>query len=318
MKKTLLLLFSLVFFIACSKEDNNGINWEEIPSNTPEVKEDPETQEPTDETPEIPVNEDDGEEPKDVESYYNPNYDYDGAIESLKVNETVGTINEPYSFAPIIDSDIWLIPNTDTRIAACQVPEDILKNLTTEALVTTCLRYPWIHSYDLAFKNFIKGIRYYIDSFNGFKELQSRPDAVYELLKKLRELDPVVIAEDYRKGIDYGLYYPDKSIFTFKTFDVLLASNYFPQIFEGKALEVLHEIIRWQYHQQMQCYILDYDRRAVETALLGAQIRLHINELSEWNATILETFINIGYYFKDNEREDDYYLNRIWNLIRIE
>ncbi|MBQ6038814.1 MAG: hypothetical protein IJL37_09125 [Bacteroidaceae bacterium] len=313
MKKTLLLVFTLAFFFACSEENAPAIER----NNTPEVKEDPETQE---QQPNgvfnDPINDYEDDDMGYGGPYYNPDYDYDGAIESLKVSETVGTINEPYSFAPIIDSDTWLIPNTDTRIAACQVPEDILKNLTTEALVTTCLRFPFGFSYT-AYDNLKAGMQRFIDEFNGYQELKKRPDAVYELLKKMRSINPDEIAQEYRENKHHNaIYEADLSVFAPSYIDIVLATNYFPEIFEGKALEVLYELAKWQHHQSEANRDI-YGVRT-EIVMLGAQIRLHQGDLNEKNTEILQNFLKDGYY---HMKENGVYMDfskKIWQLIRIE
>ena len=217
------------------------------------------------------------------------NFDYEGAISELEGNH-VGTINEPYSFAPIIDSDIWYSNDQSERVAAMQVPEDILRNLTTEALVTTCLRFNFEFDYG-AYDNALFGMMTILNNeFNGYKELQKRPDAAYELLKKMRSMDP----HTYAKAFDpesYDIYYPDKSILIFGFFSTMLASDFYPQVFQGKALNITLQLTKWWHHQMNKDKDIWGDGKYRFMFLL-ARIRLYQGGLSEGDKALLEKLLN--------------------------
>lgn len=77
----------------------------------------------------------------------------------------------------------WLaVPDFSKRLELLNVPEPILKSISTEELVKSCLNYPEIQ---LIFtRNGLQlGYNFIRSSFNGFVELESRPDGGKELIK---------------------------------------------------------------------------------------------------------------------------------------
>lgn len=89
---------------------------------------------------------------------------------------------EGYYYPALPLMSTWPYGNHQTMINACQIPEDILKDMPTDLLVQTVMAYPlWgdVLAYDsreMAY-GLIKG------SFNGLRELYSREDAA-ECLEK--------------------------------------------------------------------------------------------------------------------------------------
>ena len=89
---------------------------------------------------------------------------------------------EGYYYPALPLMSTWPYGNHQTMINACQIPEDILKDMPTDQLVQTVMAYPlWgdVLAYDsreMAY-GLIKG------SFNGLRELYSREDAA-ECLEK--------------------------------------------------------------------------------------------------------------------------------------
>lgn len=86
-------------------------------------------------------------------------------------------IEEPYTYPIVPGSSEWA--NFDTvyeMIEVCQIPEDILKNMSTEALVKTVLNYPLLM--DLMAGNTPReGFAVMMSNFNGLQELSTRSDA---------------------------------------------------------------------------------------------------------------------------------------------
>jgi len=78
---------------------------------------------------------------------------------------------------------------------ACQIPDNILKQLDTESLMEICLSYPAPPLFTI-FNTPQHGFMWYYDNFNGIQELFQREDAGQYLLKKyssmsLSEFDPL-------------------------------------------------------------------------------------------------------------------------------
>jgi len=77
----------------------------------------------------------------------------------------------------------WLsVPDFMKRLELLNIPAPLLKKISTEELVKSCLNYPEIQ---LVFtRNDLQlGYNFIRSSFNGFVELESRPDAGKELMK---------------------------------------------------------------------------------------------------------------------------------------
>lgn len=92
--------------------------------------------------------------------------------------------NTPYVFPVVPGSSEWekFISKQD-MVDACQVPEDKLKNMTTEALLETVLNYPLITDY-IAFNTFEDACNMVSSDFNGFNELFSREDVTSVILNR--------------------------------------------------------------------------------------------------------------------------------------
>lgn len=84
------------------------------------------------------------------------------------------TINEAYDFPIKKGTEEWLSLTTiHDKIDACQIPEDILTQLTTEALIETVKNYPLgvnIYAYD----SIDLGYEKVKSQFNGLAELEKR------------------------------------------------------------------------------------------------------------------------------------------------
>lgn len=88
-------------------------------------------------------------------------------------------------------------------IEACQVPESVLKSLTTEELVEICLNYPLfgdIWFYD----SVVFGFRNESAAFNGMQELFRRKDNVYWLIGRLRGDDIMKLSSKVLSALEVG------------------------------------------------------------------------------------------------------------------
>ena len=81
---------------------------------------------------------------------------------------------------------------------ACQIPDEILKNMTTEGLIETCLSYPMMGDMMLSNSTYQGFIRQ-VETFNGLKELLNREDAGRLLCEKYYNLsfDELLKTDDY-------------------------------------------------------------------------------------------------------------------------
>ena len=72
------------------------------------------------------------------------------------------------------------LENNKKKVEACQIPEHILQNISTNDLMTLCLQYPLL--YDVfAFSSINDGIQKLFSDFNGIRELFKRENAINSL-----------------------------------------------------------------------------------------------------------------------------------------
>ena len=77
----------------------------------------------------------------------------------------------------------WLnIPEYEQRFTLLNIPENTLQKISTGELVKSCLSYP---AFCLVYtrNDLLSGYNYIRTMFNGFRELETRPDAGKELMK---------------------------------------------------------------------------------------------------------------------------------------
>lgn len=81
-------------------------------------------------------------------------------------------------------------------LEACQVPESILREMSTEGLIETCLNYP-LYWEVVAYNSPQQGFDVVASRFSGLQELLRREDAGSKLLARYCKMDPEAIGEDW-------------------------------------------------------------------------------------------------------------------------
>lgn len=96
-----------------------------------------------------------------------------GAAENTEPRYTIDT---PYEYPILPGTQEWIdLGDVFARREACQIPEDILHNMTTDALFQTVLDYPFLSTI-YAFDTIEMGYKANKRQFNGLQELETRPD----------------------------------------------------------------------------------------------------------------------------------------------
>jgi hypothetical protein len=133
----------------------------------------------------------------------------------------------------------------DEMLQACQIPESILKDMSTAGLVETVLNYPLLLDY-MAYDSRQYGLDMVVSHFNGLQELFNRKDAGTELLARYRTMDPAAIDNDWT-DIEKGSY-----SFSFQDIEALLAQEpILTNLTEAQRQELLTEAIaKYQAKQQ--------------------------------------------------------------------
>ena len=72
------------------------------------------------------------------------------------------------------------------KVAACQIPEELLSSLSTEDLTELCLRYP-LYTDFLKLENISDGLDRLFSNFNGIRELYRREDVSSSLNRRYTE-----------------------------------------------------------------------------------------------------------------------------------
>lgn len=94
-------------------------------------------------------------------------------------NETSYPITTPYEYPIKPGTNEWINFKTHAeKVEACQIPQEILCKMSTEALVETILNYPLLIDM-FAWNTFEDGYFMLSKTFNGIKELEYRNDSVY-------------------------------------------------------------------------------------------------------------------------------------------
>ena len=119
----------------------------------------------------------------------------------------ISPIDLSYEYPIKTGTPEWKESNYRELVDLLQIPEEILYNLTTEALIETVLDYPFIVNLFL-FNSYEDGFKATLSDFNGLRELVRRDDAASKLLQKRLEMSDIQEAENSfeMKIIDIFLY----------------------------------------------------------------------------------------------------------------
>ncbi|WP_199117164.1 hypothetical protein [Pedobacter sp. ASV28] len=128
-----------------------------------------------------------------------------------------------------------MFKSTQERVDACQIPENILKEIDTRSLLQVCLKYPLLSSYTASNSPY-EGIKNIIGIFNGLTEFIKRPDG------------QDILFEYYKnKDINTIINVPDKGSYTFDicALELLLSQKQLIERFDKqKRFEVLKTIMK--------------------------------------------------------------------------
>jgi hypothetical protein len=86
-------------------------------------------------------------------------------------------------------NEIQSIPE---RLSKLQIPDELLKTISTRDLLETCLRFPYLSDF-LFSDDYQKGIHSLFKKFNGFNELLKRSDLTDNLIAKYKKTGAEVL-----------------------------------------------------------------------------------------------------------------------------
>ena len=147
-------------------------------------------------------------------------------------------INEPYTFLSEKGPEIWAkTTSIEERFSVCEVPEDILNRMTTDALVRTLLKYPLNVIYS-AYDNPLDAVELVFKNSALHRELSARDDAAEVLLHYFAStsIDQSTKRSTANKS-DFGLTYVNELFFEY-----FLASRLIPELYKDSNEPLIHEI----------------------------------------------------------------------------
>jgi len=156
------------------------------------------------------------------------------------LNTNTSAFKRQFDFDAVTQSAAWCACQShNERVAALQIPDDLLPTLSTEQLVDLCMRYPFWGDY-AAFDNPIEGIRRVMDGFNGFAALREREDVADALLAYYENINTAHLINNIP-----SVYKPDEfTIYKLDYLETILASGDFPKIYDENHIRKLKELAK--------------------------------------------------------------------------
>ena len=150
-------------------------------------------------------------------------------------NKTRAFTSQTFSFYSVTKPEIWKTFQTlEEMQSACQIPDDVLPNLSTEELVQICMDYPLFGNY-LAYDNETFGIKKVMAGFNAFKELKKRTDSAEKLLDRYANVNVTTLYEDRENAETY----PNLKL---GYLEMILCSGEIESLYQGEALQRLENL----------------------------------------------------------------------------
>ena len=144
-----------------------------------------------------------------------------------------GTITEPYRYFSSISWDEWRYLSGEARRMALEVPEEILKQMTTLALVETALNHPELTVVHYAYNYPLAAMDNFVENTGLLRELASRKNAPDVLIWAYGQaaVDPLYLLDPDAawQNRDYEANMPLDNLdyLSFKAFDLLMTSSHF-------------------------------------------------------------------------------------------
>ena len=185
-------------------------------------------------------------------------------------------------------TDAWAsLSSSQEMIDACQIPADILPNLSTASLADLCMNYPLLSDMLLA-NNYQDGFDKLVNIFNGFQELFKREDAGLALLNMYEKFD----LDSFHKNKDTEF----KNVFFDMCIDVVMAQPVFlEKLNPDQEIKLMNESLnKLKIRQQ----IGDSFYRQKTTAVILSRLLTKNNAaLKEYDQFGNDKFLLLNNYF---------------------
>lgn len=158
-------------------------------------------------------------------------------------NKTRAFTSQTFSFDSVTKPEIWKTFQTlEEMQSACQIPDDVLPNLSTEELVQICMDYPLFGNFS-AYNDELVGIKKVMDGFNGFTELKKRTDAAEKLLDLYENVNVATLNSD-KENIET---YPNIKL---GYLELILSSGEFESLYQGNLLQRLNILHKKKFNEK--------------------------------------------------------------------
>ena len=181
--------------------------------------------------------------------------------------------------------------DVEELLAMCNVPDDLLKNMSTLNLARTCFRHPYNGMW-VASNNVYEGMLGVVTRFNGYEELMKRRSGVEASINFFSQL-----------GYAWGQTTVSETEMISWSLVLCSAADYMAFNNEQTARLAKYVLSKKKYAQQSQLMDLSHSYRAY--CLLGAFIAYHYDEtLPEEQRILLANFIKfrcMNFYGNDED-----------------
>jgi hypothetical protein len=170
---------------------------------------------------------------------------------------------DAYNYPVYPGTDAWAELHTgEEMLKACQVPEKVLKNMSTQGVIQALWEYPLLidafhrHQYQLDFKSMFS-------QNNAYKALCKRKDAGTSLLERIMAVNP--------------LYAEPQSRFKFELLEMLAAQDIFLSQLDRKSKVLLVKTVLEKDNCRQNANFDDRMEERVITWLLAGKVMLNAN-----------------------------------------
>lgn len=220
----------------------------------------------------------------------------ESAPDVLKKESNIVGKASRFTFDSVINPDVWkTYQSLEEMQAACQIPEKLLKEMTTEEIVRACMTYPLALNY-LAYNNEMDGIKIVMDGFNGFSELRKRADAADKLVAYYENMDVDAIAERVNaktsrtEAIKEGM-----STLHIGYAELILSSGFLPSLYKTENLSRIEKARYDKFEAKLRHTEIFGMETVSKSLLLGAQLKLNSKvSLTPEEKTELQKFVKAG------------------------
>ena len=173
--------------------------------------------------------------------------------------------NKPYDYPIKPGSQAWNeLGGTVERFTACQIPPDVVKDLTTSALVESCLDFPFLIGVFTS-NDYQTGFRYLKTHFNGLEELFRRADVGKSSIDSYARLLSATIStsdeNEFMKHFNQTLY-----------LELILAQPETLQRLNAEELKTLRAVAIKHFERKQQYPVQLSNGTILSTSLVLGQI----------------------------------------------